>query len=161
MEDATRRLWKIGAGLYVVWGLLHVIVGAIPLVRYATAGTTSMLGFHGFDLEAVEGPMVHASHVIAEHSANLIAFGLLAIVIAVALVAKGSALGFWINAVVLGIVDVSFVAAELATGHVPVTEGGIGPLLYLAALAVTAIALVRDRAGRAATPAREAQLSGT
>lgn len=145
MTDATRRLWKVGAGLYVAWGLLHVVVGAIPLARLAASGPASMLSFFELDLETVDGPMLHASHLVAEHAAELIGFGVMAIVVAVALVAKGRALGFWLNAVVLGIVDLAFVMAEIVPGHVSMVETGIGPLLYVAALAVTTVALIRDR----------------
>lgn len=145
MTEGTKRLWKVGAGLYVAWGLLHVIVGAIPLASLATSGHASMLSFYEFDLQTVEGPMLHASHLIAEHAAELIAFGVMAVVVAVALVAKGRALGFWLNAVVLGIVDLAFVMSEIVPGYVSMVETGIGPLLYVAALAVTTVALVRDR----------------
>lgn len=145
MNPTTKRLWKTGAWLYVAWGVLHVIVGAIPLVRYAVSGPPSMLAFFGFNVESVEGPMLHATHIIAEHSAELIAFGLLAIIVALTLVAEGSPLGFWLNAVILGIVDIAFVVAEIVPGHVSLVETGIGPALYIAALTVTSIALIRDR----------------
>lgn len=145
MTDATKRLWKIGAGLYVAWGVLHVVVGAIPLVRYASSGPASMLSFFELDVEAVEGPLLHASHLIAEHAAELIGFGVMAVVVAVVLVAEGRALGYWLNAVVLGVVDLAFVLGEIVPGHVPAVEAGIGPLLYIAALAVTTVALLRDR----------------
>lgn len=151
MSDATERLWKVGAGLYVAWGVLHVVVGAVPLVRFAASGSASMLSFYGFDPGTVEGPMVHASHLIAEHAAELIGFGVMAVVVAVALVAKGDVAGYWLNAVVLGVVDLAFVMAEIVPGHVSVVETGIGPLLYLAALAVTTVALVRDRRPRVAS----------
>ncbi len=143
--DDTSRLWRIGAWLYVLWGVLHVAVGVVPLVQLGTSGAESMLAFHEFDLATVEGPMVHASHVIAEHSANLIAFGVLAIIVARTLIARRRPLGVWINAVVLGIVDVSFVLAEMVPGHVPPLPAGIGPALYVAALAVTLAAVARSR----------------
>ncbi len=155
MTDATKRLWKIGAGLYVAWGLLHVVVGAPPLARLAVSGPASMLSFYEFDLETVDGPMLHASHLIAEHAAGLIGFGLMAVIVAVALVAKGRASGYWLNALVLGIVDLAFVTAEIVPGHVSAVETGIGPLLYVAALAVTTVALVRDRRHRPASPAAD------
>ncbi len=144
MED-TSRLWGIGAWLYVLWGVLHVVVGAVPLVQLGTSGAESMLAFHEFEVAAVEGPMVHASHIIAEHSANLIAFGILAIIVARTLIARRRPLGVWTNAVVLGIVDISIVLAEMVPGHVPLLPAGIGPALYVAALAVTVAAVVSSR----------------
>lgn len=144
--DDTSKLWRIGAWLYVLWGVLHIAVGAVPLVQLGTSGAESMLAFHEFDLAAVEGPMVHASHIIAEHSANLIAFGLLAIIVARTLIARQRPLGVWTNAVVLGIVDISFVLAEMVPGHVPLLPAGIGPVLYVAALAVTVAAVARTQA---------------
>lgn len=159
MTDATKMLWKIGAGLYVAWGLLHVVIGAIPLARFAASGPVSMLSFFKFDLETVDGPMLHASHLIAEHAAELIGFGLMAVVVAVALVAKGHALGYWLNALVLGIVDLAFVLGEIVPGHVSAVETGIGPLLYVAALAVTTVALVRDRRHQPAWSAADVRSS--
>ncbi len=145
MTDATKRLWKVGAGLYVAWGVLHIVVGAIPLARFAASGPASMLSFFELDVATVDGPMLHASHLIAEHAAELIGFGVMAVIVAVALVAKGRALGYWLNAVVLGIVDLAFVLGEIVPGHVSAVETGIGPLLYVAALAVTTVAVLRER----------------
>lgn len=163
--DDTSKLWRIGAWLYVLWGVLHVAVGAVPLVQLGTSGAESMLAFHEFDLAAVEGPMVHASHLIAEHSANLIAFGLLAIIVARTLIARRQPLGVWINAVVLGIVDISFVLAEMAPGHAPLLPAGIGPVLYVAALAVTIAAVVSSESGAgpvlAATSERSREPTGS
>ncbi len=160
MADATDRLWKLGAGLYVAWGLLHVVVGAIPLARFAASGPASMLSFFEFDVQTVDGPMLHASHLIAEHAAELIGFGLMAVVVAVTLVAKGRALGYWLNAVVLGIVDLAFVMGEIVPGHVSVVETGIGPLLYVAALGVTTVALVRDHRPQIPASAADARSPG-
>ena len=149
MNDRSQRLWTIGAWLYVGWGVLHVVVGAIPLVRFAASGPASMLGFFELEVAAVDASMLHASHLVAEHAAELIAFGIMAIVVARTLVAAGRHLGYWLNAIVLGIVDVAFVLGEIVPGHVSVVETGIGPALYLAALGVTTVALVRDLRGEA------------
>lgn len=129
----AKTLAKTGAVMYVLWGILHVIVGAIPLLWLFTRGRTAMLDFHNFDLEpgTLDASMVHAGNIIAEHSAELIAFGLMAIIVAVALNWKNDILGFWLNFIVLGIVDVAFVLGEIVPGYVPVEQAIIGPLLFV------------------------------
>jgi len=54
-----------------------------------------------------------------------------------------SRLGFWYNAVVIGIGDIPFILFVLVPGYVPVWPGIEGPVLWIAALACTAIAQVR------------------
>ena len=55
---------------------------------------------------------------------------------------RNSPLGFWCNAVVLGVGDIPFILLVLVPGYVPVWPGIAGPVLWIAGLACTAIAQV-------------------
>ena len=138
--------YKLGAIFYVLWGILHIIVGAAPVITFLAEGPRAMLvSLPGFEnLPAtVEEPLRQSAFFIAQHYTNLAAFGILAIVIAVALNWRNSPLGFWTNLVVLGIVDLSFVLAEMVPGYMPVEMGILGPILYVLGAAFTGIALVQ------------------
>lgn len=137
---------RIGAIFYVLWGLLHIVVGAIPLINFLSGGPREMLlAVEGMQAvpATVEEPLRQASYFIAQHYFNLIAVGILAIIIALALNWRNSALGFWTNLIVLGMVDVSFVLGEMVPGYMPVEMGIIGPLLFVLGALFTALGLIR------------------
>lgn len=53
---------------------------------------------------------------------------------------RNNPLGFWCNAIVLGIADFPFILFALVPGYVPVWPGIAGPVLWIAGLTCTAIA---------------------
>ena len=55
---------------------------------------------------------------------------------------RNNRLGFWCNAVVIGIGDIPFILFVLVPGYMPVWPGILGPVLWIAALVFTAIAQV-------------------
>lgn len=85
------------------------------------------------------------------------AFGLLGVWVAI-MTWRGQRLGFWLGAVVLGAADAAFVLALVVPGYVPVTEGLVGPLLYLLAVAFTAAGLYGNRVRGSAPPAQAAEV---
>src|SRR5579864_5904556 len=55
---------------------------------------------------------------------------------------RNNRLGFWSNAIVVGVGDIPFILFVLVPGYVPLWPGILGPALWIAALACTAIAQV-------------------
>jgi hypothetical protein len=116
-------LARIGAAFYVLWGLLHY---NIAYGVYQVAQSTPLTVEHG--------RLEQLAFYLASFATAGIAFATLNW--------RNSALGFWFNAVVLGIGDIPFILFVLVPGFVPVWPGIAGPLLWIAGLACTAIAQV-------------------
>lgn len=137
---------KIGAIFYVLWGILHIVVGIVPVLAFLTAGPRQMLtSIPGMQAvpATIEEPLRQATFFIAQHYFNLAAVGILAIIVALTLNWNNRPLGFWTNLVVLGLVDLSFVLAEMVPGYMPLEMGIIGPILYIMGAIFTGWALVR------------------
>jgi hypothetical protein len=117
-------LARIGAVFYVLWGLVH----------YDAA--------YGVYQLAQSTPPLTIEHGRLEQLAFYLASFATAGIVLATLNWRASALGFWCNAVVIGIGDIPFILFVLVPGYVPVWLGILGPVLWIAALARTAIAQV-------------------
>jgi hypothetical protein len=116
-------LARIGAAFYVLWGLVHYNAA---YGVYQLAQSTPLTIEHGR---------------LQQLAFYLASFATAGIVLAT-LNWRNSRLGFWSNAVVVGIGDIPFILFVLVPGYVPVWPGIVGPVLWIAALACTAIAQV-------------------
>ena len=121
---------KLGAVTYVLWGLLHI----------QAARLVYMLG------QTLEPGMVQGR--IYQGAWNLLFFALFGIVVAILLNWKNSRLGYWLNLVVVSAADIGFVVAILMPGYVPLVPGGIGPLLWLLALAFSTLGILKTSQAR-------------
>ncbi|MCF7803874.1 MAG: hypothetical protein K9N46_01050 [Candidatus Marinimicrobia bacterium] len=144
--ESIKRTYKLGAVSYILWGVLHIVVGIFPLIALSTSGISGMLeslqGMAGVPA-TVEEPLRQAAFFVAEHHFNLAAFGILAIIVAVKLNWKNHPLGFWTNLVVLGMVDFSFIFGQIIPGYIPFALGIIGPIFYVIGAGLTGIGLYR------------------
>lgn len=121
---------RIAAVTYVLWGLLHL----------QAARLVYMLG------ETLEPGMVQGR--IFQDAWNLLFFALFGMVVAVVFNWKNSRLGYWLNLVVVSAGDIGFIVYLLMPGIVPWVPGGLGPLLWLIALASSTAGILKrdDRA---------------
>jgi hypothetical protein len=136
----SNRLHKAAAASYFLWGVMHLwVMGAVIAQRYAEGpmGALRALGSPAADLGA-DAILRHASNVAVDFAINLGAAGLLAAWLAV-LVWRGSRLALWLNAVILGLVDLSFVICLLGPGYIPMMAGIWGPVLYVAGVLLGAL----------------------
>ena len=112
MEKITA---KLGAALYVCWGLLH-FTAAYGVYRLAQSSPATM----------AQGRLMQTAFYLT-------AFAATAIVLALTL-------GFWLNGVMVGIADIPFILFVLIPGYAPWWPGLLGPGLWIAAFSVTALA---------------------
>ena len=112
---------RIGAVFYVLWGLVH----------YGAAYDVHQL--------AQSAPLTIEHGRLEQLAFYLVSFATAGIVLAT-LNWRNSRLGFWCNAVVVSIGDIPFIVFVLVPGYVPVWPGILGPVLWIMALACTAIA---------------------
>ena len=121
------RLAALSAALYVLWGVLHLGLG----VTMAAAG---LAGGLPAEEQAAESLMFFVCAIV---------LGAQAIGVALVLNRFNSPLGYWLNLVVLGVVDVAFVVVVVLPGHVDLLGGLSGPAVWLLAALVSTIALRR------------------
>lgn len=143
MKDPL-RLARAGAIAYVLWGIMHVVVGVLPVAGYWGSGPSGVVDALGI-ATAPEALTGHVANLLAAHYAELIAFGVLAIWVAITLNWKNRPLGFWINLVILGVVDAAFLLGEVVPGYAPLASIS-GPVLYVLGAAFTGLGLRGARA---------------
>ena len=122
MEKLTA---KIGALFYICWGLLH-FTAAYGVFKLAQSSPADL----------AQGRLMQTAFYLA-------AFATGAIIFAISLNWRNDRLGFWINAVMVGVADIPFILFVLVPGFAPWWPGLLGPVLWIAALAFTAFARVR------------------
>jgi hypothetical protein len=115
---------KLGAVTYVLWGLLHIQAARLVYV----------LG------QSLEPGMIQGR--IFQDAWYLLFFALFGIVVAVTLNWKNSRLGFWLNLVVISAADIGFIIFVMVPGYVPLVPGGLGPLLWVVALAFSTLGIM-------------------
>ena len=114
---------KIGAVLYLLWGLLHV----------KAAIATYQLG------ATLEPGIVQGR--VYQDAWNLVFFAISVSIIALLLNWRNSRLGFWLNLGIATVTDIGFIIHILVPEYFPMIPGIIGPILWVLAVIFTAIAL--------------------
>lgn len=145
------RAHRFGAIFYVLWGLLHVVGGAVLLSTWNSAGTAELMRSYG---SAVASSVPAAlpdvvGGVGAFHAFNLLWIGLLVIVVAIKLNWRNARAGAWLNATLAGMADLGLVVFLLLPGYMPWAEGAPGMVLFLPALVFTAVGRSARGAGGA------------
>ena len=118
---------RTGAVAYVLWGLLHI----------EAARKVYLLG------RSLEPGMVQGR--VYQDAWNLLFFALFGIVVAIVFNWKNSRLGYWLNLVVVTAADIGFIVAILVPGYLPLVPGGLGPLLWIAALVFSTLGIVKGK----------------
>jgi hypothetical protein len=113
---------KLGAALYVCWGLLH-FPAAYDVYELAQNSPATM----------AQGRLMQLAFYLA-------AFATTAIVLAITLNWRNDRFGFWANGVIIGIADIPFILFVLIPGHTPWWPGLLGPVLWVAAFFFTGLA---------------------
>ena len=125
---------RIGAALYVCWGLLHFTAafGVYKLAQTA-AGT------------AIQGRLLQTAFYLAAFAAAAIAF-------AITLNWRNDRLGFWANGVMVSIAGIPFILFVLIPGYAPWWPGLLGPMFWIAALFFTALGRIESASALTMAP---------
>jgi hypothetical protein len=118
---------RIGAVLYVLWGILH-IVAAYKVFSLA---------------QTLEQGMIQGR--LYQDAWNLLFFALFGIVIAVLYNWKNSKNGYFLNLIVVSTGDIGFILTVLLPGYLPLFPGSLGPILWLLALTFSTIAISKAK----------------
>lgn len=113
---------KVSTVLYVIWGVLHI----------AAAYSVFALG------QSLDEGMVQAR--LFQNAFYLLAFAIAGVYIAVRYNWHNSALGYWLNLVMISAADIPFILFILIPGYIPIVPGVLGPLLWILALTFSTVA---------------------
>ncbi len=116
------KLIRTGAIFFIVWGVLHVGAGIEGLIKPP---------------EQAAAGFVAAS--LMQHSYNIVWFGVVDIVIAVFWIWRLDKAGYWMNLVLVSLVDIGWLVLVVLPGHFDIVIGMIGPALWLVAVLFTTL----------------------
>ena len=118
---------KIGAVLYVIWGLLHI-----------------KAAMDGFSLAASVDPGLIRGK-LNQGAWDLLFFALASIVIAIIFNWKNDTKGYWINLTLVSIADIGFIIFVLIPGYISIFPGILGPVFWVSAAVFSSIGIRQRR----------------
>lgn len=161
---ASSAVAKIGAGLFGLWGVLHLWVGGEGLHQYVVSPVRGLwgmfIGGRNAPAEAFGFPVDRATanaqaHIVLNFCFDVAGYGLLGIVVAWQIYRRGSWTAYLIGAVIIGICDLSFLFLQVTSGVIaPSLPSLSGPVLWFLAVCTTpfGLGLPRRRRSSAAPP---------
>ena len=141
----TKYAHKIGAVFYVLWGVLHIGFGAWMIYALNTGGAAAVMAIIGTGVPAETLPQELdpvTSATIAQHSWNILWFGIFGVVVGAFLNWKNSIAGYWANLAVVSAADSGFVVTVMLPGYIAIADGIEGPALWILAAIFTTIGLL-------------------
>lgn len=146
---------KVGAWLFVLWGVLHVWVGAEGVRQYLTAGTPGLWHMLTGGRAVPRLAFIHAvdpvtlfaqGQLVLNFCLDVGGYGVLGFFVAWLILKRASWTGYLIGVVAIGIADLAFLFALVAPGVIELNAGTIaGPVLWFLAVATTPFGLPRRR----------------
>jgi len=118
---------KIGASLYMLWGILHIFA-AYKVVILA---------------QTLEQGMVQGR--LYQDAWNLLFFAIFGIVVGIIYNWKNSKKGYYLNLIVVSAGDIGFIITIVLPGYLPLFPGLVGPLLWILALTFSTIAILKAK----------------
>lgn len=139
-----RNTHRFGAICYALWGILHILGGAAILATLQTDGGAAALAMFGTAL-APEALPASSSTVVdglmAYHSFNIVWFGIVVTIVAVRLNWVNSLAGYWINLILVSLVDLGLFFTQVFPGRIAVGDAMIGAILWIPAAIFSTIAI--------------------
>ncbi len=144
---------RAGAVFYALWGVVHVAGGLVQLatLRRGGAGALTALISSASPVDPAAVIPSAAAAFMGMGAANIAVIG--ALVTAIALLNwRNIPLGYWLNLLLVGSVDLNLVGFLLAPGVMAWSDGILGLALFVPAATLTTLARIQPGA-RAGTPA--------
>lgn len=144
---------KVGAGLFVLWSILHIYVGVAGAIQYATGGVaglwTMVIGGSSapVTLFAMPTDAVTANaqaHLLLNFCLDVGGYGVLGLFVAWMIWARGWWTGYVIGVVVIGIADLGFTFALVTSGVIVLDVASVaGPIIWILAVIITPFGMPR------------------
>lgn len=147
VSPLVRTPAKIGAGLFLLWSVLHIYVGVAGAVEYFTGDITSqwtlLIGgtnapVSGFQFPTDALTANAQSHLLLNFCLDVGGYGVLGVIVAWMIWARASWTGYLIGVVVIGIADLTFLFALVTSGIIVTNVPTVaGPIIWFLAVAIT------------------------
>jgi hypothetical protein len=145
---------KIGAGLFLLWSILHIYVGVAGAVEYFTGNISSqwtmLIGganapVSGFQFPTDALTANAQSHLILNFCLDVGGYGVLGVIVAWMIWRRASWTGFLIGLVAIGIADLGFLFAMVTSGIIVANVATVaGPIIWFLAVLVTPFGMPRQ-----------------
>ncbi|NBY32474.1 MAG: hypothetical protein EBQ60_08080 [Actinobacteria bacterium] len=147
----TNILTKVGAGLFLLWSILHIYVGVNGIINFVTKNLSEqwklLIGgnkvpFSDFIVPQDATTAYGQSHLILNFCIDVGGYGVLGIFVAWMIWKKSSWTGYFIGLVAIGICDLTFLFALVTSGVIEKNLATLaGPIIWFMAVAVTPFGL--------------------
>lgn len=145
---------KIGAGLFLLWSVLHIYVGVAGAVEYLTGDITSqwtmLIGganapVSGFQFPTDALTANAQSHLILNFCLDVGGYGVLGVIVAWMIWRRASWTGYLIGVAAIGVADLGFLFAMVTSGIIVANVSTIaGPIIWFLAVLVTPFGMPRQ-----------------
>jgi hypothetical protein len=123
--NTASRLAQAGALAYIIWALLHVNA-AWSIYELGQSMTEGM-----------------PRGRVLQDAWNLFWLSVIALIVAIVLNWRNDVRGWWINLLIISVVDLGFLFYVLLPGYVPMWPGLAGPLFWILGLGLSSLGLHR------------------
>jgi uncharacterized membrane protein (Fun14 family) len=138
---------KLGAWLFVLWGVLHLWVGYEGIHQYLSDGTAGLWNTVIGGSAVPRAAFVHASdestlfaqgQLLLNFCLDVGGYGVLGLAVAWLILKRASWAAYFIGVFVIGIADLSFLFSMVTTGVIELNAGTVGgPIIWIIAVIAT------------------------
>ena len=138
---------KVGAWLFVLWGVLHVWVGYEGIHQYLSNGTPGqwnmMIGgskaLRSTFLQATDATTLFAQgQLLLNFCIDVGGYGVLGLAVAWLILIRASWPAYFIGVFIIGIADLTFLFAMVTSGVIELNAGTVGgPVIWFLAIIMT------------------------
>jgi len=142
---------KLGAVLFILWGVLHIWVGYEGLHQYLTNGTQGLWNIVVGGSKVPRSAFVHTVDPVTAYAHRQLllnfcidvgGYGVLGLVVGWLIWSKASWVGYFIGLFIIGIGDLAFLFSLLTSGVIECSIPTIsGPAIWFLAIAITPFGL--------------------
>jgi hypothetical protein len=138
---------KLGAYLFVLWGILHIWVGYEGLHQYLTAGTPGLWNTVVGGSQVPRAAYVHTTDTVTAFAQGQLllnfcidvgGYGVLGLAVAWLIVNRASWTAYFLGVFIIGIADLTFLFAMVTSGVIELNAGTVGgPIIWFLAIIST------------------------
>ena len=138
---------KVGAALFLLWGILHIWVGYEGIHQYLTNGTPGLWNIVVGGSNAPRAAFMHTTDAITAFAQGQLllnfcidvgGYGVLGLVVAWLIVTQESWTAYFIGLFVIGICDLTFLFSLVTSGVIELNAGSVGgPVIWFLAIIAT------------------------
>ena len=144
VQPEVGKMAKAGAVFLILWGILHIWVGAEGAHQYFASDVGSLwkmlVGGKNAPFEAIQisADTITANaqkHLILNFCLDVGGYGVLGIILAFLIYKKGSWSAYFIALIAIGICDLSFAFSMVTSGIIELNWGTVsGPIIWVVAI---------------------------